>query len=712
MAVERKSLLRLTTKQSKFKQERDAFNDINTRLSSLNEKLSPLLTFSSSSVFQKVSATSANASIVTATATNKATAATYDVAVKHLALSESAISKKDPTVAGFTSSVAGSDLDALIEASTTRLSSLHRRDNAANFADADLGELLIDDGLTGPIAVDLSAGLTEGSTVQDMIDHVNGVLAGAGSSVTVSLNAAENGLAFASGSGDISIADGGDGKTTATKFGVETAGLVAAPVDSGDLDADIQANTSLARLNGGAGIPGLANGLKIRHGSTTKTIGLSTATTVSDVLTAINGAGASVSASIDGAKKGLAITGTVGNKSLSIEENGGAAAAQLGIFGESHVLRMKTAADAEHMKVFLDGGYDGTSGDLSIADIRQSINAVSGRTFSSSVVDGRLTIQANKIGTENALQFKDNDPDNGVLQQLGILIADNLDDSTIANDFAGDDSLGGYLQAARDAVFSLNGVTVTRSKNTGIDDVISGVTLNLTGPSASTGASFPSDYAKTTLTIKTDSDSMANSIEEFVNQYNSVIDLLASQTRVNPTGDDGTLATNSIARNLQSQLFAAASRRESNSDLTYRSLFDLKDENGTFVFKVSNRGGGKIEMNKSALKNVLAKDPEGVAKLLRYDNDGNGTTDGGILHGINNVVTNYNRSNTGLIAGQIKTYELQISDIDKNLERTSELLQKKDAAIKRQFSSAEQLLSSMMNQSNYLSSQMAGLSRK
>lgn len=469
------------------------------------------------------------------------------------------------------------------------------------------------------------------------------------------------------------------------------------------------AATLLSSLHGGTGVSDLTSGLVLRHGKDSATIDLSAATTVGDVLNAINASGLGVTAAINGAGNGIDITSGTTNRAVAVEENGGTTASELGIFGSSHVLEVKTAADASPFKVYLDGARDGNAADLSLADIRDSINAVSGKTFTSSLVDSRLVITSNTVGTANALQLTDNAAAGGVLEQLGILIADAGDSSTISNLFSGNNALGGYLQAAADAVFSVNGVEVTRSKNTGITDVIGDVTLNLVGPSTS-GASWPADYASTTLTIKKDTASIATALDEFVNQYNSVMDFIGTQTNIDPDGEDGVLAGDSVIRNLGDSLFAAITGINPDLGQDYRSLFELRDSAGNYAFQVSSSGGGKITFNRSAFENLLNEDPDAVAEVFRYDTDADSVWDGGIVQSLKELASSYNAS-SGILASQVTILGEQIDDLDDDFLALQERLQRQDDALKRQFATAEQLIAGFQSQSSYISSQLAALTR-
>ncbi len=586
MLVEQQGLARLEEKQDVLQQRHDAYKDIDSRLDSLKSKISSLLDSTSSSVFKKVTASSSNTSVFTATANSTAVSGTYDIKVKNLATADSVIAAQGASVASFTSAIQGTNLNA-------------------------------------------------------------GALTPA---------------------------------------------------------------TLLSSLNGGAGVADLASGLKITNGVASGVVDVSAATTVGDVLDAINNAGLGVTAAINGTGDGISVTSNFTNRSLAVDENGGTTASNLGIFGSSNVLEIKTAGEASYSRVFLNGAYDLSDATLSMADIRDSINAVSGRKFGASVVDGRLVVQASSVGSANALQVKDSAANGGVLEQLGILTADPLDDATISNGFSTNNTLGGYLQQAADAVFSVNGVTVTRSKNTGISDVISGVTLNLSAASSFSGAGvFPADYASSTLTIQKDTASMTSAVQDFVNQYNSVIDLVSSSTRMDPEGEDGILVGDSIARNLNQSLFAQLAGMNPDLGQNFRSLFDMKDEDGNYVFKVTNSGNGKIELNSTALQNLLEEDPDQVAEVFRYDSNGDGTVDGGLLYKLNQFVASYADSPSGVLQNQMNSLSDQVDDLDTEMDRKLEILQAKDDALKRQFSAADTLIATLQSQSNYIASQLAAL---
>ncbi|MBL4889434.1 MAG: flagellar filament capping protein FliD [Candidatus Lindowbacteria bacterium] len=707
--VEQAPGLALVQKREDLEDQKDAFDDVSNRLNTLQSELKALLNNTTSDMFQGVRATSSNSGVISATADTKASPATYSISVQQLATSETLISTQSATVASFTSVIKGTDLNADIHSSTTQMGSLHRRDNSAAFVNADLGQLSINDGVTGAINVDLAAGgITSTSTVQQAMTYINEQLSGSGSGVTVGLNATSDGLLFSSSTGNVSIADGADGNQTATKLGVVTSGIVAAPVDGGDLNASLQSDTPLSVLNGGTGVTDLTSKVILRQGASKLTFDLSTATTVGDITTALTNSGMTMTGGISSDGTAIEVTSTVANRSLAVLENGGTTASDLGIFGEVNVLKIKKSSDTDYTSVYLDGGLDGSNATLSTDDIRDSINKVASEDFSASVVDNRLIIKATGVGSDSALNFKDTILNAGVLEQMGVLTTDAADDSTISSAYAGDTTKGGTLQVSKDSKFSVDGVVVTRSSNADIKDVLTGVTINLLGVSDSTGSNFPADYESSTLTVQNDDDAIANGFERIVNQYNSVVDFLNNLTKTDPDGEDGVLSNSSTARALADGLWTQFASFASGTGSKYRSLFELQDSDGNFAFVSDATSSGKFTLNKEAFKNVLKDNREDVEKLLRADSTGNGSVDAGLLFNMQEYVDGFTNFK-GIIAVQLATFDVQLEESEQDIIRFEERISRRNAQLKKQFAGTESLMAGLQAESNYIASQLASL---
>jgi flagellar hook-associated protein 3 FlgL len=180
-------------------------------------------------------------------------------------------------------------------------------------------------------AVTTNVDLRTAKTVGDVRD----LITDAGTGVTATFNAATNTLDFTSAS-PFSIQDVSNG-TTAQDLGIDVSGPGGPAVSSAPFDPVLAKDTALGDLFGGS--PALdSSGLVITNktaGQTfTSTIGSSVfgaANTVEDVLNAINASGTHVHAQLNAQGTGIDVVSTLSGGRLTIAENGGTTATQLGL---------------------------------------------------------------------------------------------------------------------------------------------------------------------------------------------------------------------------------------------------------------------------------------------------------------------------------------------------------------------------------------------
>jgi flagellar hook-associated protein 3 FlgL len=187
-----------------------------------------------------------------------------------------------------------------------------------------LGSIFLSNGVNSS-TIDLS----NAATVGDVIDAINAAAVGG---ITASIAPDGNSFLVSAGvADDITITEIGGG-TTATDLGIVTTtpGGAGTPVNGLNLNARVTPLTRLADLNGGAGID-VANGLVITNGPKSATVTFTGATTVEDLLNKINTSGTGVLARINDAGTGIDLLNPIQGLPLTIGENGGTTAADLGI---------------------------------------------------------------------------------------------------------------------------------------------------------------------------------------------------------------------------------------------------------------------------------------------------------------------------------------------------------------------------------------------
>lgn len=154
------------------------------------------------------------------------------------------------------------------------------------------------------------------------------------------------------------------------------------------------------------------------------------------------------------------------------------------------------------------------------------------------------------------------------------------------------------LQSAQNAIFSVDGVTITRSSND-IDDVLDGVTLHL--------YSAPSTDTTLTLEISNDLTGIQDAITSLVDTYNTLRDFIVTNqtTASDGTADDtATLYGDSTLRSIASTLQSILSSGTSDTSLAALGItFD--DDN-------------KLVVDDDALGNALLDNLDDIESLFSY----------------------------------------------------------------------------------------------
>jgi flagellar hook-associated protein 2 len=164
-----------------------------------------------------------------------------------------------------------------------------------------------------------------------------------------------------------------------------------------------------------------------------------------------------------------------------------------------------------------------------------------GNGMSATIVSGQLILTAENTGA--SYEIRASDLDGTVLQNLGLLTSEG--------------AFKNEMQVGKNATFSVNGIAVERSSNSGLSDVISGVTINLASDAEGKDA---------TITINETTTSAQESVDKFISFFNDLQTYLEGKTGTTATTQDdngntiytrGALADDSIFKSLRSDLFAA-----------------------------------------------------------------------------------------------------------------------------------------------------------
>ncbi len=319
---------------------------------------------------------------------------------------------------------------------------------------------------------------------------------------------------------------------------------------------------------------------------------------------------------------------------------------------------------------------DSTNDDLT--SLKDAINS-SGAKVTASIVnvgissspDYRLVIQNKESGTDNALSLS------GTLTDPG-------------------GSLNGHteVQAAKDAVFFVNTLKVTRASNV-VSDVISGVTFSLLTTSTSADGLLDTADPSATLTISADTGGISTQIGTFVSDYNAVADIVNGQFNLDAeTKRQGALAGDSTLRSVMTLL---------------RNVVGGTGGLGTGFLYLSDIGitfeeDGTLKVDSSKLDKSLEDDPTGVANLFLLTQDGIGKRVPDLIDDFISVVD-------GSITARQNGIASSISTLDNKIEREIKRITEIEERMKAKFAALEELISNLNRQASFLSQQFALLSR-
>jgi flagellar hook-associated protein 2 len=235
-----------------------------------------------------------------------------------------------------------------------------------------------------------------------------------------------------------------------------------------------------------------------------------------------------------------------------------------------------------------------------LATVRDKINAAGAGVTALIMTDAsgsRLLIRSNTSGAANAFRTS------------GI--------ASLAFDPSAGVTTMTQSQTAADAAATVNGLAVTSPSNT-LSNIVDGLTLNLstltTGP--------------VTVNVVTDTEALKKTITDFAAAYTSLVKLIATDTKYDPTTKKGgILQGDSAATGLQRQMRTLASAASGASAL-FGHLSDAGLElqgDGSMTVnatKLSNALGNLAEMKKMfANSDILNPSNDGFGKRFRVITD-------------------------------------------------------------------------------------------
>lgn len=244
----------------------------------------------------------------------------------------------------------------------------------------------------------------------------------------------------------------------------------------------------------------------------------------------------------------------------------------------------------------------------------------------------------------------------------------------------------GYVEGqAKDAKLTIDGLVVTSATNK-IDDAVSGLTLDLTGASASTGSTF----TPTKVTVAANNDGLKTSVQAFVDAYNTLQKAIGTLTAVTEDADGnkvlGSLTNDPTTRSLLNDVRKVLAEVGAGESLTSLSQLGINTtKNGTLEFNSTKFG---VAMNDKKLGSE-------IQQLFTADN--------GIIERMKKVIDPYNATD-----GSLATRKTGLDKIAKNLSDQKLALDRRveslTASLTKQYATLDANLGKMKAQAEQITS--------
>ncbi|NLM96921.1 MAG: flagellar filament capping protein FliD [Halanaerobiaceae bacterium] len=300
---------------------------------------------------------------------------------------------------------------------------------------------------------------------------------------------------------------------------------------------------------------------------------------------------------------------------------------------------------------------------FSLKDIRDAINGTEDIGVSASIINDTLVLEARETGVE--IDFGGGS--GNILQELGLLNPENV------------------LQEARSAELTINGIAVTSTSNT-IDKAVEGLTFEIKGE------------GNVVIEVSRDTEKAVKALQDFVNQYNSLMSFIDSKTYYNPdSGDRGILQGDTTIMRLETRI---------------RQLIMDSIETGGEITHLSQLGisidrDGVMSFDTAKFEEILKEKSEDVVNFFSGAEEEMGFS--GMAVRLDTYLDLLLQSNTGLIPEKIEAFDNRIKYLNDRIEEAERRVEMARERYRAQFAAMEEALAQMQQQYNWMLNQLLGL---
>lgn len=269
---------------------------------------------------------------------------------------------------------------------------------------------------------------------------------------------------------------------------------------------------------------------------------------------------------------------------------------------------------------------------------------------------------------------------------------------------------------AKDARLLVNGVEVTRPRNEGINDLISGASLTL----------HRTTEVPVVLKVQHQSDEIKKKIKAWVDAHNALVSFIKENDRFGSKDDfqisrptdpssrideglrrledsSGIFAGDALTRRLLVQLNDATARPyPARQTPAYRVLSEIGISTGAVGSDWKEVKKGLLVIEDAKLDQALAGAPESVRELFAGDANEDGITDTGVAFMMHRDMTPYATVSGGMIGSRIELLQDKIKANKKQVGDREMVLKRKEQALRQKFGRMEAKMRESRSTSEYL----------
>lgn len=340
------------------------------------------------------------------------------------------------------------------------------------------------------------------------------------------------------------------------------------------------------------------------------------------------------------------------------------AAASSGTAAATHVIEVNSlaATDTWASGTVASASTDLAAGSFTITGADGTQTTISTGTGTSTLSDVASTINADNLGVSASV----------VTDANGARLEIVSNTSGSAANFsvgAGGGLTFSEVTPGANASYSVDGLTLSSSSNT-VTGAVPGVTLNLLNASPNTPV---------TLTVTPDTSQATTAINQFVTDYNTLINAVNSQFADTGSGE-GVLATDPTVRNLQSELLSALG-------YTYVPASGSTAVSNLSSLGISVNKDGTLSLDSSTLNNALENHYGDVQSFFQ------GSALNGFANAMDQQLSNFSNPADGAFTVDLSSMSTQMTGLQTNITNfTTNVIDPLQTQLNNEYSQAEILL--------------------